>query len=413
MKSTLFAETSTAVYPHELNGSGAEALFPEDRGMRPVSLDSTERYARRTREAAEFLGDLVHGVKMTTMVNKYGRASLNEALTTSDFPSLFGNVLYRRLLAQYKTQPQTWRNYVEIDNTVQDFRDRWAVTIDGAASAYDPVKEQSGYPEAKLSDNKYLYHVNKFGRKLSLSWEMTVNDDLRAFQRAPQLMGMGGARSIERFVTQLYVDANGPAATFYTSGNKNIINTANGASVNNPPLNVQGIIDGLVVLSNMRDSDGEPILIDAIHLVVPPALWSMANNLTKANELVVGGFGQTAGGGTAGQQLRVENWIRNQFQVSVNYYIPVVANSANGNTSWFLFADPKTSGRPALEIGFLRGMEEPQMLMKAAQQQLIGGAPQPEFGDFETDSISYKARLVYGGTQVDGKMTVASNGSST
>ena len=43
----------------------------------------------------------------------------------------------------------------------------------------------------------------------------------------------------------------------------------------------------------------------------------------------------------------------------VDPYIPLVATSANGATSWFLFANPSVTDRAALEFARLRGHEEP------------------------------------------------------
>ena len=97
----------------------------------------------------------------------------------------------------------------------------------------------------------------------------------------------------------------------------------------------------------------------------------------------------------------------------MNPYIPIVASSSNGNTSWFLFANPN-NGRPALEMAFLRGHEEPEIFMKTSNAQRIGGGmTDPMDGDFDTDSLQYKVRHVLGGARLDPKMTVASSGAGS
>jgi hypothetical protein len=71
-------------------------------------------------------------------------------------------------------------------------------------------------------------------------------------------------------------------------------------------------------------------------------------------------------------------------------------------------------GRPALIIAFLRGHEEPEIFIKEPNARRIGGgASDPMNGSFDTDSIDYKVRHVVGGRIVDGKATVASNGSGS
>jgi hypothetical protein len=215
------------------------------------------------------------------------------------------------------------------------------------------------------------------------------------------------------------VDTNGPHASFYTSGNKNIVNTANsgGSSGNNPPLTIAALQDAFTVLSKQTDADGNPIVINAVRLVVPPALKVPAMNILSSLQLWV--TAPSAGGGgplttttTGGQQLVTSNWMTNVVELDVNPFIPVVAGT-NGNTSWFLFADANV-GRPALEVGFLRGHDAPEMFMKEPDAIRIGGgAVGPTDGDFNTDSIVYKIRHVLGGTRLDPKMTVASNGSGS
>jgi len=95
----------------------------------------------------------------------------------------------------------------------------------------------------------------------------------------------------------------------------------------------------------------------------------------------------------------------------VNPYIPVIATT-NGKTTWFVHANPN-SGRPAMEMGLLRGHEAPELFMKLQNQVRIGGGGGAMDGSFEDDTIAYKVRHVFGGARVSGKSTVGSNGSGS
>jgi hypothetical protein len=236
-----------------------------------------------------------------------------------------------------------------------------------------------------------------------------VNDDLDAFRTIPDRLARAARRSEDKFATSLFVDANGPHASLYTAGNKNIINATNaGASFAaiNPPLSVNALQQAMVVLSNMKDADGEPIVIDAVELVVPPALEVVAQNILNATVLRT-----VAKGGDTGGELEVANWMRHKVRLSVGSYIPAIATT-NGNTSWWLFANPST-GRPALEMGFLRGFEQPALYERAPNARRIGGGDVMEA--FEDDSVAWRVRHVFGGTRLTStggaKATVASNGS--
>lgn len=349
-------------------------------------------------KTAELLSDVMRGRRPAWI--------LREVITTSDFPLYFGTVIDRAMLGVYQQWPTSYRQYVRT-KTVNDFRTVNLFAIDGAEAVLSAVPERTEYPMVQLAETRYTLAVSKYGRSIGFSWEAMLMDDLDGLKDIPMRFGNASARTEEKAATNLFVDASGPHASFYTSGNKNIVNTTNGASATNPPLSISALQDAMTVLSKQVDADGEPILIDSYVLVVPPALEVTAQNILHGTELWL-----NAAGGATNQQLHTLNWMRSKVQLAVNPYIPVIASSANGATTWFLFADSGV-GRPALVIGFLRGHETPELFMKTPNQSRIGGGAIATDGDFETDTTLYKVRHVLGTARVDPKMTVASNGSGS
>lgn len=347
-------------------------------------------YLKRLAEATSLVADVMRG--------KRPAYHLQEAMTTSDFPYLFGDILDRQLLAAYRETPQTWPNIAK-RNTVRDFRSVKRFGVYGGDTILTEVPEQHEYPISKIDeDTPYTYAVKKYGRKMPFSWETIINDDLNALSDVPERFGRAARRSEEWFVTGLFVDASGPHASFYTGGNANIVTS-------NPVLSLAALQTALEVLGVQKDQNSNPILIDVVELVVPSALEVTAMNILNTLQ-----FEASEKGGTSGRKAIVQNWLKTKFRLNVNPWIPLVATSANGSTSWFLFANPDAD-RPALEIGFLRGHEEPEIFMKSPNATKIGGGMDAMNGDFDTDSIEYKVRHVFGGTRMDPKMTVASNGS--
>lgn len=370
--------------------ASVQTLFGgEGRGARRGGKNSA--YMAKLAEAAKLLADVITGRKSSYW--------LKEAMTTSDFPILFGDILDRQMLAAYREYPSTWQNYVH-RATVRDFRtvERTPGML-GADQELETVKESSEYPEAKLTEQSpYTYKVAKHGRRVPISWETLINDDLQRLTDIPVRLGRAARRSESRFATKLYVDANGPHASLYTGGNKNIV-------TGNPALSIAALQSALQVMAAQVDEQGEPILIEMVELVVPPALEIVAQNILNATQIEL-----SEAGGTSNQKMQVANWMRNRVRLNVDPYLPLIANSANGSTSWFLFANP-ASDRPALEMGFLVGHEEPEIFIKAPNAQRVGGGDiNPTDGDFDTDSVEYKVRHVFGGTRLDPKMTVASQG---
>lgn len=369
----------------------------EGRGVRSGSWHKGAEYQERLSEALDLIANVMEGKRPAYL--------LREAMTTSDFPLLFGDILDRQLLANYRETPATYRNYVRI-GTVPDFRDVKRFTIDGAESVLEKVAEQEEYPEVDLDEARYTYGVDKYGRKIPFSWEAMINDDLDALKNVPERFGRAARRTEEKFATQLFVDANGPHASFYTTALKNRVHSENAGAANNPPLSTAALQQAMQVIAKQVDADGEPIFIEMMELVVPPALEVTALNILNALQLEL-----VEAGGTANQKLIAANWMKNRLRLNVNYYIPSVASTANGATSWFLIANPSV-GRPALEVGFLRGHSEPEIFIKEPNQRRVGGgAVNPMDGDFDNDSIEYKLRHVLGGVRLDPKATVASNGS--
>lgn len=319
-----------------------------------------------------------------------------ESMTTSDFSTLTGDVLDRMMLARYREFPQAWRQFVKV-STLRDFRTVRRTATDGLEGAWDSVPEAAEIEYGALSETPYTYSAKKFAKGAKLSFELIMNDDLGAFEDIPNRLGRGGARTVGRFVTGLYVDANGPHASFYTAGNGNIITA-------NPVLSIAALNTAWGILRNMRDSDGEPIMVEAAVLVVPPTLEVTARNIINSIQVFM-----TNTGGASGQELQVANWIGGSLTVAVDPYIPLVASTANGATSWFLFGEPSVS-RPALEVGFVRGFQEPTLYQKLANTIRIGGGVDQMAGDFGTMSQEYKGVIAFGGTRLSPLATVGSNG---
>lgn len=378
----------------------AARLFSgEGNGVRTAPRKKDPRYLSQLALFAEVFADAVTGGSHRAVY------LLKEALSTSDFPLLFGDIIDRSMLGKFRETPPSWPA-IAGRKEVRDFRNVKEFDVTGGEAPLDLVLQGDEYPERKLDESKIEWAVKKYGAGMPFLWEAFINDDFQALSDVPERFARAARRTEEKFATELYVDANGPHASLYTAGFKNIINVANGAATNNPALGLAGLADGFNVLAGMRDADGQPIVIEAVTLVVPPALEVTAQNILNAIQIEM-----TDGGGSASQKLIAANWMKTRTTLVVAHYYPIVAATANSKTSWHLFASP-SSGRPALRMGFLRGHTEPEMFMRAPNAvRVSGGEVSPFDGSFENDGISYKTRYVLGGSRIEPKATVASNGS--
>jgi len=377
---------------------------------------------------------------------------LREAMTISDFPSLFGDVLDRSVLANYQETPYTWDMYCKravLNDTrlAKIFRvDRGAAVLDGPiipnsynASGTGPtgIEQLSEYPMRYRTATNYTDQLYKFGCRMGFSFETIIADDLDALKDTPALFGRAARRTEEKRATQLFSDSSGPLASFFNTGNKNILNnttfpgyTAAGF-VPNPPFSANALMNALTLMAMQRDQDGEPISIESAVLVYGPALKVTVKNVLNARTLWLNSQGgevfQNAAlnAATSSVRLEVANWAANIAREALNYYVPVV-DTTHGNTAWYLFVDPN-QGRPALQQSFLRGREAPQLFMRLPNQVAIGegrmgpgagvmggtSSTNPMEGDYENDGIDYKIRHFLGGTRLDPVCAFASNGSGS
>lgn len=357
---------------------------------RPIRGAKGPAYKQRLVETTKFVADIITG--------KRPFYHFREAMATDDFPLLFGDILDRQMLASYREAPSTYQEWVKISRNVPDFRNVKRFTLDGGDGQLEEVPQLTEYPEAGLTEAKYEYAVKKFGRRISFSWESQINNDLDFLREIPTILGRAARRTERKFASSLRLDANGPHASLYTVGNGNIV-------TGNPALTVESLGTALGMLRSQTDSEGEPIVFEEAVLVVPPALEIAANRIVETTEyrLTVGGNVQIIRGTGLGGRITV----------STDPYQPIVASTANGDTTWAVFADPD-EGRPAIEMGLLAGHNEPEIRIKEPNSRRVGGGQiNPLEGDFETDAVAYRVRHVMGGTRIDPKATVASNGSGS
>jgi len=348
----------------------------------------TPAYQARIDEAAVLFGHACNGSKRAML-------TLSESLTTSDMPSLLGGVFARELLATYEQLPQVWSEFAS-RTVVNDFRPKTIIDLLGGRARLDPVGERAPYPARAPSDGKYALQVGKFGGRVPLSWEMLVNDDLGALRDLPNRLAQGARDTEDYLATSALLGAGGPNTGFYKAGNGN-------APITGAPsaLTTQSLSDALIAVSTRRDSENRPFQISSFVLMVPPALSVQANNIVNALEIrdIVGT-----------RTTIVANWLSGKVKVVVNPWIPVIDTSGTAASTWYLLPAPSTA-RPALQVGFLRGHEVPDLRTAAdTGQSLSGGSLSPEDGSFEDDTITWRIRHILGTTTLDPIATYVSKG---
>ena len=331
---------------------------------------------------------------------------MQEAITTSDFPYLFGQIIDRQLLANYKAWVPDWRSYVRVaPGGIPDFNTVRREKLHGSDDHLDEVPEKDEYAPVKPVNCRYYYNLKKYGRQFDISWESLVNDSLGAFNDIPTRFTTAAIRTEARFVTSLYAKAAG-------HGNDSLYGatiTDCGQALTNRgilALTIANLETTLQLMAAQTDPNGEPISVRGVHLVVPPAL-----ELT-ARAILTSALKQwTEVGAGAGVPMPMTNVVPQYgLQLHVDPFLPVV-DTTHGTTGWYVFADPSQGA--SLEVGYLRGYEAPEIVMKASDKVLVGGGMVSPFsGDFATDNVMYRVRHVFGGVQMDPRFTYHQSGAS-
>ena len=321
---------------------------------------------------------------------------LREALTTSDFPYLFGDVLDRQVMASYKAVDPVWKMFTKPGTVKRIFPQvggyRFAMT--GGDQLLAEVAEKGEYLASERDETRYSVYVKKYGRQFDISWEAIINDDLGALQDTPERFARAAVRTEHRLVTTAY------AGDLGTHAGGNLYE--NGVNEGVLALTIANLETSVENMAAFTDANGEPILNRAKYLVVGPALEFTARQiLTSANKMWLSDTDDV----TPPAAYPMTNVISQYgLQLVIDPYIPIV--DTDGAGSWYLFADPKDIA--AIEVDTLVGHETPEICMKASDKVAVGGAPLSAMsGDFATDNILYRVRDVFGANKLDWRATYA------
>lgn len=320
---------------------------------------------------------------------------LREAITTSDFPALFGFTLERDMLNRYRASIPDWRGYCKV-GTLPNFNQGELHKVMGNDNLLPRVAEKGEYLVGPLAAGYYTRRVYKWGRQFDISWEALVNDALNAFGDIPARMAEAVLYTRLYNVTDLIADATGPDVLTFGAA---LADTADGQLITNVgalPLSITNLETTLQLMAMQTDVNGRPLGIRGKHLVVPPNLEF------RARQILTSALMDYAATAAAAVPLPTANVVSQiGLQLHVNPLLPVIDVSANRNFTWYLFADP--SDGTAIQMDFLRGYEDPEICMKSSDKVAVGGnAPlSPYSGDFATDNVFYRVRDVHGGTRVD------------
>lgn len=291
---------------------------------------------------------------------------LKESGSTSDWPNLLANVMYKALLSKFKGVNSPWKQYTA-QSDLADFKTHNRVIV-GEAPDLLEIAEDGEYSDSSLTDYNYGIALQTFGRTFSVGRRAIINDDLSALKRQPERFGRSAGRTIaKRIVSQLEGDGNMYDGTKMFVQGRNLGNTA----LTNDVTGASAVTAGMIAIENSTEpSSGEKMGIVTKYLIVPVALKFIAQQLVRSAQIWPV---STSGGGALNPIGGLEVLVEPFFTSS---------------TRWYLAADPADA--PAVEVGFLNGKQTPDLLTKRPDTVSVAGG-EDEFG-YDFDEIFYKVR---------------------
>ena len=308
-----------------------EALYARINPLHQLS-DPARRYAYATpvdmaKELLTLRGESTMALSPASLVTR----ALH---TTSDFPIILGNTVGRVLRDAYQAAPSGIRRLGR-QTSARDFRSVNKIML-GEAPLLEKLNELGEIKAGTMAEAREAYKIETWAKKIGITRQVLVNDDIGAFSDLARRMGQGAAETEARILVTL-LEANsgaGPTlsdtkALFHVDhGNK----AATGAVISDTTLSAARL-----ALRTQKGLDGRIIRVTPKNLLVPPALETVAEKWLA-----------TIAPATAADV--------NPFSGAMSLVVEPRLSSA---TRWYVTADPGEID--GLEFAYLSGNEGPQV----------------------------------------------------
>lgn len=254
--------------------------------------------------------------------------------TTSDFPIILGDTVGRVLRHAYQAAPSGIRRLGR-QTTARDFRAVNKIML-GEAPLLEKLNEHGEIKAGTMAEAREAYKVETWARKIGITRQVLVNDDLGAFADLARRMGQAAAETEARILVTLLEagSGNGPTLsdgkTLFHADHGNKAGT--GAAISDATLSAARL-----ALRTQKGIEDRTIRVTPRNLLVPPALETTAEKWLAS-----------IAPATAADV--------NPFSGSLSLVVEPRLSSA---TRWYVTADPGEID--GLEFAYLSGAEGPQV----------------------------------------------------
>lgn len=190
--------------------------------------------------------------------------------STSDFPLLFSNLANKTLDDAYQEEPHSWKPIARQRN-LPDFKNSSDLIVAGALVP-EALLEGGEYKAGTLVEAQHTWKLSTYARKITVTRQAIINDDLSALERVPEMMGRGFRRLESNIVWALIT---GNAAT--SVDNVALFNAAhNNVAGSTLSINTAGFNTGRKAMRKQTDIAGNTINLAPSYMMVPTDLEATA-----------------------------------------------------------------------------------------------------------------------------------------
>jgi hypothetical protein len=292
--------------------------------------------------------------------------------TTSDFPALLSAAANKMLLAAYAPAAPTYRTLF-LRRDFRDFKPHRHLRV-GDFPTLLPLSENGEVQAGTMSESQELVFLQTFARRIRVTRQMLVNDDLGAFTDFASMIGRRVADFENATAYALVNSAAGDGPTL-TTGAAAVFGTA-AARANKAgagtALDLPNLALGRAAVMRQKTLDGLPIAVGAqMRLLVGPNQELAARQLT----------------------VSVQATQTSNANVYAGFVQPLVEPLIPANR-WYLFSDPMAA--PVYVYGYLNGAEGPQVT--TGNVQGVDGVEVSVIFDFGVGAIDWRGAWFNPGT---------------
>ncbi len=280
---------------------------------------------------------------------------IRASMSTYSLPYVLGNVANKAALKGYNTPAASWKKWTS-KGSAKDFKEMTRARLTDAGDL-ELVPNSGEVKHGSAVEEYEQFAIATYAKTFGITRQDIINDDLSAFTKVPQAMGLRAMNKVTRLV-YAHLLANGTMkdgkALFIDDDHKNLI--ASNA------LAEAAVEKALYTFMKQVDKDSQPINVLPKYLLLPPELLFTGLRITKSKLRI---------GAPASNALYGDTNVLEAALEPIGE--PLLSNSTMTGysaTSWYVTGDPNEVD--TIEVAYLDGKDTPTVERFESDPSIMG-----------------------------------------